>query len=573
MAHALACCLRPALLGALVFSTGCTGENASPAPSSSAAGAGGVNGGPGRGPATADCGVPNAPRAPIRRLTHFEYNRTVRDLLGDATSPADAFPGEQLGNGFGNDADAQPVSTLLAEQYIVAAEQIAARATAPELLGNLAPCAAERASASASDATTERACAQTIVERFATRAYRRPLGSGEAEELLALYDLTRSTSTFASGVAAMLEVLLQSSNFLYRPELGLPEPGRTDLMRPTGDEMASRLSYFLWGSMPDDDLRAAAAAGQLVTNEGVLATATRMLDDARSRPVIRFFFDKLLPIEGLSALKREPTLFPTFTAAMGGLMREETQTFLEHQIFRGPGSWPSVFTADYTFVNGALAAFYGLPGVTGDAFQQVALDTTQRLGLLTQAGMVAGTVHSNRTSPVVRGNFIVKKLMCRVIPLPTGDLLAQVKEPEPYTGATARERFTIHSQNPACATCHQQMDPLGFALENFDAVGLWRAQENNVNIDASGEVPALAGAFGGPVELARKLAESEEVQTCFAQHWLNFAYGRLVGEGERDRCSVDFVRSAFQNSGYNVKALLIALTESDAFRYLPAARE
>lgn len=558
---------RPALLGWLLLSAGCSGENAASAPSSPAVSGGGVSGGPGLAPSA--CGVPQAPRAPLRRLTHFEYNSTVRDLLGDTTSPANAFPGEQLSNGFGNDADAQPVSTLLAEQYIAAAEAIAARATAPELIGNLAPCAA--GIGAATDATTERGCAQTIVERFAVRAYRRPLGSGEADELLALYDLTRNASTFARGVASVLEAVLQSADFLYRPELGVPEPGRTDLMRPTGDEMASRLSYLLWGTMPDEGLRAAAAAGQLVTKEGVLATATRMLDDARSRPVIRFFFDKLLPIQGLATLTREPALFPGFSSAIGALMREETQTFLEHQIFRGPGSWPSVFTADYSFVNGPLADFYGIPGVTGDAFQQVPLDTSKRLGLLTQAGIVAGTVDANRTNPVVRGNFILKKLMCRTIPLPTGDLLAEVKEPDPYTGATARERFTIHSQNATCAACHQQLDPMGFALENFDAVGLWRDQENGVIIDASGELPALGGPFGGPVELARRLAESEEVAACFAQNWLNFAYGRVVGE--RDQCSIDSVQGAFQKAGYDVKALLLALTQSDAFVYLPAVRE
>ncbi len=548
----------------------CTGQLQQPGGAGAQAGQGPIGGTAGSGgiqPAGADCSV--GPRAPLRRLTRFEYNNTAFDLLGDATSPANAFPGEQLGNGFGNDADAQPVSTLLAEQHSAVAEAIAARATAPDVIAKLASCAS--GITATSDAVAEGACVRTIVETFAARAYRRPLVPSEVEELVALYGSIRPGATFAVGVAGVIEAVLQMPEFQYRVELGLPEPGRAHLMRPTSYEMAARLSYFLWGTMPDEGLRSMAAAGRLTSKEDVLSVATTMLDDARSRPMIRFFFDRLLPISGLSSLERDASIYPSFTQAIGALMREETQTFLEHQIFSGPGTWPSVFNADYTFLNGPLAAFYGMPGITGDAFQRVSLDTTRRLGLLTQGGMVAGPVHSNHTNPVVRGNFILKKLMCRVIPLPTGEILAQIKPPDPYTGKTGRERFSLHSQQPVCAACHQQIDPIGFALENFDAVGLWRDQENGVAIDASGEVSFLNGPFSGPVGLAQKLAESPDVQSCFAQNWLSFAYGRVVDA--KDQCSIDSVQTAFQSSGYSVKALLLSLTQADGFLYLPAVRE
>jgi hypothetical protein len=503
-------------------------------------------------------------RASLRRLTRFEYNNTVRDLLGDDTRPANAFPSEEIGNGFGNDADAQPVSSLLAEQYNTVAEDVAQRATAtPEALGTLATCAADITATT--DAATEQACAQQLIEALATRAYRRPLAAGEADELFALHEAFREESDFATSIAGVIEAILQSPDFLYRIERGTAdEQGR---LRPTGHEMATRLSYLLWGTMPDEQLLDAAEAGELATAEGVHAHATRMLDDERSRPVIRFFFDNLLPISALASLERDPARYPTFTAQIGALMREETQTFLEHEIFAGSGTWPGVLTAPYTFVNQPLAEYYGIAGVEGDEFQRVELDTSQRLGLLTQAGVVAGTIHSNETNPVVRGAFIVRHIMCNEIPLPSGDVLEEIKPPDPGSGATARERFSQHSEDVACAGCHALMDPVGLAFENYDPVGLWRDNENGVTIDASGAVPGVPGTAAGPVELVELIASSEATHACFAESWSNFAYGRT--RGPEDACSQDRLAEQFVASGYDIRELLLALTQSDDFLYLP----
>jgi hypothetical protein len=201
----------------------------------------------------------------------------------------------------------------------------------------------------------------------------------------------------------------------------------------------------------------------------------------------------------------------------------------------------------------------------------VELDTTKRLGLLTQGGMVAGPIHSNMTNPVTRGSFIVQKLMCIEIPLPSGDILAQVKPPNPDSGATARERYSAHSADPVCATCHQLMDPVGLAFENYDAVGLWRDTENGVTIDASGAVPNSDEVVPGPVQLVQKIAEAEETPVCFASHWLNFAYGRTLGA--EDECTMERIQVAFAESGYDIRGLLLALTQTDAFLYLPEAQE
>lgn len=501
-------------------------------------------------------------RASLRRLTRFEYNNTVRDLFGDDTLPGNAFPSEEIGNGFGNDADAQPVSSLLVEQYGAVAEAVALRATeTPAALASLAACTSTVTEA------TEADCARTLFGDLLPRAYRRPLQEGELDEVVALQQALRVDATFAVSIAGTLEMVLQSVDFLYRVEHGrLGADGR---LRPTDHELATRLSYFLWGTMPDDMLRAAADAGTLSSANEVRAHAERMLDDVRARPMVRFFFDNLLPISALSALERDDLRYPKYSGAIGALMREETQRFLEHVIFEGTGTWPDALTAEYTFMNQALAEYYGVTGVVGDEFQQVSLDTTQRLGVLTHAGVVAGTIHSNETNPVVRGSFLVQKIMCNAIPLPTGDVLGEIKPPDPDSGATARERFSQHSEDPACVPCHKAMDPVGLALENYDAVGLWRDTENGVTIDASGSVPGTEGTIDGPVELVRKIAGADETQACFAQHWANFAYGRTHDESA-DECVQAAVETAFTESGYDVRALLVALTQTDAFLGMPA---
>ncbi|WP_437626485.1 DUF1592 domain-containing protein [Sorangium sp. So ce1151] len=517
-------------------------------------------------PSACEDGAVHPGRAPLRRLTRFEYNNTVRDLFGDATQPAFSLPSEDVGNGFGNDADALSVSSLLAEQLSTVAEGVARRATAsPDALAKLDPCARNVSPEG------EGACARTIVERIAPLAYRRPLAAGEADELLALYSVGRTDATFDVGIATVIEALLQSPDFLYRVEWGTSDPEHPELRRPTGDEMATRLSYLFWGTTPDDELRMAAQAGELSTKEGVRAQAERMLDDPRARTTIRFFFDNLLPISNLADLERNAEAFPTFSKTIGSLMREETQRFLEHEIFEGTGTWASVLTAPYTFMNGPLAAFYGVSGVTGDEFQKVQLDTTQRLGLLTQAGMMAGTTHSNTTNPVTRGSFVLQKLMCLKIPLPTGDILERVKPPDPYSGATARERFSQHSQDEVCRTCHQFMDPVGFTFENYDAVGLFRTTENDVTIDASGSLPGTPGTVSGPTELVQKLAEAEEVHDCFATRWTEYAYGLTLRA--EDACTKQAITTAFNASGYNVKQLLIDLTQTDAFHYISDAHQ
>jgi len=504
-------------------------------------------------------------RSPLRRLTRFEFNNSVRDLLGDQTEPARAFPSEELGNGFGNDADTQSVSSLLAEQYSKVAEGIALRATeTPAALAKLDPCTMSLTAA------TEVSCASTILSKLSARAYRRPVLPAESEELLALFSAARTEAEFAVALSTPIEAILQAPDFLYRIELG--ERNSSGRLRPSGSEMATRLSFLFWGTMPDATLQAAADSGELSSAAGVLLHAQRMLDDPRARSVTRFFFDNLLPIASLPQLVRDPMMYPSWTPEIGALMHEETQSFIEHEIWNGSGTWPGMLTAPYTFVNDALAKYYGLPPVQGAQFQKVAVDPSQRLGLLTQGALMAGTTTSNFTNPVIRGAFVAKHLMCRPLRLPSDpNILAMVKPPDPYSGKTARERYSAHSRDAVCATCHQQMDPIGLTFESFDAVGHFRTTENGVTIDTSGGLPGTPINVQNALELVKAVAAEEETQACFVSHWLDFAYGRTLKQSDAsDACLKEQLFGAFKASGYNVKQLLLDLTQTDAFLYLPS---
>jgi hypothetical protein len=533
----------------------------------------GTSGAAGTGPAPkcVDQAAVTPGRAPLRRLTKFEYNVTVADLFGDTTKPALALNSELLGNGFGNDADAQPTSGTVVPDFAKVAEEVATRATeTPAALAELDPCASNVTDA------TQSACARSIIESLAPKAFRRAVDAAEVDELLLLSDSVYPVFGFGSAIAAVIEALLQSPEYLYRVEFGVPDAANPQLKRPTGYEMATRLSYLFWQSMPDAELTAAAQSGALDTAEGVRVQAERLLASPRARQTVRFFFDNLLPISAITDVAREEATFPTFSPTIASLMQQETRTFLDYVVFDGAGTWPAVFEADFTFVNGPLSAFYGMTPVTGDAFQRVPLDTTQRLGLLTQGAMLVGTTPSNHTNPVLRGGFVVNKLMCHNVSLPTDPaVLAQVAPPDPYSGATGRDRFSQHSQNPVCLGCHVLMDPIGFALENYDAVGLYRTTENGALIDASGSVPGNEETgeggveIGGPIDLARALAGNADVQACFAANWANFAYGQtLKKEAPDDVCTQESLAGAFAQAGYDIKRLLIELTQQDAFLYL-----
>jgi hypothetical protein len=566
-----------ALLGSLgLLGLGCSGEAATPNPgnaggaSSAAAGtppimngAGSSSvGGAGAPPPPVTCTEPNPGKAPIRRLTRFELNNTLRDLLGDTSRAGDQLPPEAKGNGFSNDAAILSSSRVLIDAYHTIASGVAKTATKDAAaLAKLSSCDVA--------AQGDEACARGFVKDFGRKAFRRPLTDAESAAAYGVYVAGKEGATHAAGLKAVIEMMLQSPQFLYRVEIGTEVPGKS-LRRPTSSELATRLSYLLWGTMPDPALLELAAQHQLDTPEQVKAQAELMLKDTRSRDVVRYFTDTLYGIGGLDGLERTEGTFPTFNASLGPLFRQETERFIEDVVWNGAGDFATLFNASYTFVNGPLAAFYGLPGVTGDGWQRVERDPTKRLGLLTHAGVLAATTPGSRNNPVVRGKFIFEELLCGHVPSPPVEL--NVKEPPADPTRTTRERFAAHREVEPCKGCHVMLDPIGYGLENFDGVGLWRDTENGKPIDASGEFPAsvdVAGAFAGPTDLAKKIAGSQTAQACFAGKWLAFAYGRVPGDA--DACSKNQLETAFNDAHGNVKALLLAATQTDAFLYMPAA--
>jgi len=507
-----------------------------------------------------DCKQPQAGRAPLRRLIRFEYNNTVDELFNISTRPADGLPGEELGTGFGNEADSLGVSRLLVDGYRTVAEQIAKDQTASA--------AAAVATAGCDPAAVgEAACTQKFVTNFLGRAFRRPATAEDLTAYQGAFQRARQIGgDFASGVRAVIARALQAPQFLYRVELGETVDASKKLGRPTGYEMASRLSYLLWGTMPDARLMSAAQQGKLVTAEGIRAEAERLLNDDRAHDVVRYFHGMLLGTLGLDHLERDAGFYPTFKPGMGALFRQETERFLDEVVWKGSGDLAGIFSAPYTFVNGPLAAFYGLPGVTGDGFQKVMLDGSRRAGLLTQASILTLTTPGSRTDPVVRGKWVYTKLLCGKIGDPPPDV---PKLPEPIPGQSVRDRLAAHRAVDPCKSCHRVMDPVGFGFEHYDGVGLWRDRDNDLPIDDSGEIAFgdAAGPFHGPVELGQKLANSKDVRKCFVGNWLTFAYGRA--ETSADSCSRAKLEEAFNESGGNIKALLLSLTQTDAFLYRP----
>ena len=374
---------------------------------------------------------------------------------------------------------------------------------------------------------------------------------------------------FEDGIEVVLQVMLQSPSFLYRPELGEGTPIEGDVVPFTSWEMATKLSYMLWNTMPDDALFAAAEADELQTKEQIAAQATRMLEDEKARDLVRNFHTQWLQLTHLDSVTKDTGVYPAYQSSLRGLWKEEIQTFVEQVMLEGDGSLETLLTADYSFMNEELASFYGddvLDSVAGAEFRQVQVDPERRAGFLTSAGLMATHANLNQSSPVFRGKFVREQLMCNTLPLPPNDLVIEPPQLDPTK--TTKEQFEEIGANPACAGCHTLMNPIGFIFEHYDGIGQWRDQQNGKNIDATGEVVQtddIDGDYDGAVELASALAGSTQVRECVSSQWFRFAYNRTVTA--EDSCSVEQLNDVFRSSGFNIKALLVALTQTNAFLY------
>ena len=500
-------------------------------------------------------------RAPLRRLTRAEYISTVTALFGDVTATAAELPEEVRSVPIGNWAESQTVGLEQASAYSRIAKQLAERATRDaEALAKLAPCAAQ--------SKPDAACARITIETLASKAFRRAPTEQESSELLALHAaISADGADFAQATAAVITAILQAPDFLYRIEWGTDAGPRPDVRRLTGDEMATRLSYLFWGSSPDDGLRAAAQAGALLEPDGIAREAARLLDDPRAHAGLAAFFDDFLELYRLPQLERSD---PAFSADLGVWLGRATQRFLEAQIFEKDANFPGVLSADKAFVNGRVSSLFGVAGITGDEWREVALDPTQRLGLLTQPSQLMLSSPWGGANPTRRGYRIMERVLCRYVPPEPPNLAPVILEP-PNGSVTTRQRWNLSLSSPICASCHRDMDQLGFAFENFDAMGRYRSQEQGLEIDTKVDVTGL-GPTNGPIELVTRLASLPETQACFARRFAEFGLGKSLATDPEGACLMQDIARRFEASGYNVRRLLLELTQTDAFLYLPKDR-
>jgi hypothetical protein len=498
------------------------------------------------------------PPAPLRRLTRVEYDNTVRDLLGDTSAPAEHFPPDEVAGVFSNDAQSLSVTPLLAEKYMDAAELLAARAVSN--LPALVDCDWSQLG--------EETCARDFVTRFGRRAYRRPLREPEVVRLMTLYTGARAEpqADFAWGIEVLVQAFLQSPQFLYRFEPATPTAADRKLARLTPHELATRLSYLVWGTMPDPWLGAKADAGELASADQLGTTVREMLDDPRARPALAEFYRQWLGLGALADLYKDPKVYPEFTPALRDALEGEVPAFVEQVLFRQDASLTSLLTAPLVSGQGPLAAFYGVPSSDGLENPIVAADPAQRSGILTLASVLSVYGLPNQSSPIHRGKLVRERLLCQALSPPPPGVIVTAPEVDP--GRPTSERFAAHRANPACAGCHDLMDPIGLGFEEYDGIGRFRTTDGGLAVDDSGHVTGttdIDGDFRGARALATELAGSAQVQNCVALQWFHYAFGRPEQAG--DRCALQAMDQAFEQSGGDLRELLVALSQTDSFSY------
>ena len=487
-----------------------------------------------------------------------EFGNSLLSLTCDGSAtpglpgdPAKDLPAESRPTGFPFDSsDGALATSVHVDQYWKAASLLADAALAD--VTNLLPC---------DIAIDPEACAQDFVADFGRRTFRRPLSDAERSKYTAQILGAPDTTT---GIRNVLRTMLSSPLFLYRSEIG--EPLGDGTFRLTPHETATLLSYTFWATTPDAELLAAADDGALATPAGIEAQARRLIADPRSRPVLDTFTVQWLGIEKVASISKDPALFPEWNDALSASMLEETRRLVSHTVFEGSGKFEDLLLSETTFVDATLAAFYGAPAPES-GFSSVPSPANREAGLLGHASVLSAYAYSNQSSPILRGLFVRRNLLCQEFPAPPADA-ATVPPIDP--DATTRERFSQHSSDPVCHSCHQYIDDLGFGFEKFDAVGRYRETENGKPIDAAGDmndVESLGSNTHAPFEslrgLGEHLAQSRSAKACFAKQTYRFTMGRL--ETADDVCGIDELATAFEQSGGDIQELWIQLTHLDEF--------
>jgi hypothetical protein len=500
---------------------------------------------------------------PLRRLTKVEYDNTIRDLLGVSTSAGDKLTPDQGAHNSGFSMGGAITGSDDARAVFASAEEIATSAIAK--LGTLLPCGSVPTARADQDA-----CADKFVESFGLRAFRRPLAASELADLRALYRAHRDASigdSFEQSMEAVIAAMLQTPNFLYHWEVA-PEGSMKDgaLLRLGPYELASRLSYLFWASMPDTALFTAAHDGKLNSPDDVAREARRMMGDEKAKAGLQDFFLQMLEIGDLTDLGKDPSL--NYSPDLAHSMENETRNFVSSLFFGNgaDGKLTTLLTSPNTTVDAGLAKVYGISGVTGTATKQVALDANQRAGIFTQASFLTAKADEVTSHPVKRGDAVLRRVLCTELIIPANLVVPPLPEPKP--GQTTRERFDQHAASP-CATCHVLIDPVGFAFEHYDAVGAWRATEEGKNVDATGTftVGTKMLKVDGAVDMMKQLAATPEARDCIATQWLRYTLRRRELDGEAP--SLKVLESTLGTSG-DLRELMVAATKARTFTHRAA---
>jgi hypothetical protein len=504
-------------------------------------------GGPGAGASAIpiDCKQVQVGPRRLWRLTPKQYDNAITDLFGMESHFGDGLPADEVVHGFSNNSEAMQVTSLMADKLQSAAQDISGRVE----LSRLAPCAS---------ASKDDNCLREVATKFGERIFRRPLQPVESDRYVAL---AKTAADFESGARLMLLALLQSPNFLYRFELGKHATGTRFVLDDY--EIASELSFLLWQTTPDETLLAAARSGTLHEPAQVRVHVDRMLQSPRAKPVVRAFVFEWLGLSAVTNVPKDTARFPELTADIRAALLAEAERFVDHVMFESSSSLSALLTTPVTYLDSALATFYGL-SQPADPAQPVSLESQGRRGILTLGATMLTHARSNDSSPVHRGKLVRERMLCQILPPPPPGIVVQPPPLDP--SKTTRERYAAHSSVEPCSSCHRLMDPIGLSFEHFDGIGRFRADDNGKPIDARGEIldsKTSNGSFDGVSQLIDKLDASPDVEACYSLSWLRFAYG--LKESAESACVVESMQQALTDSGGSVSAIFSALTQSEQF--------
>lgn len=494
-----------------------------------------------------------------RRLSHIEYQTTIKSLLPDLEIGEVPLTRDPSHHGFENRAELLVPSPLLVEQYGAAAESVGVLVA--ENLDVVLPC-------DPGSAEEEIACGEQFLEEFAPKVFRRPLLPDEQSDYLDFFVQERDASGFAAAVQLTVEVLLQSPQFLYRLEFGEAADGQSEIVQLSNHEIASRLSFLLTSSGPDDELFEVAESGVLHSSDVREEQARRLLSEPNAGLMMADYHRQWLDLDRLAEESKDRDVYPAYTDELQASIREETDRFVKRVLWQGDGKLSSFLMSNVAVVNPMLAELYGVEASTED-WSEVELDPTQRAGWLTRANFLASRAHKVNGSPPLRSVFVLEKFICVEPPPPPPDVdLSEPIATGEEAAVTNRQRFEARIEPAACQGCHSVIDTIGYGFEHYDAIGGYRETDNGVAVDATGELKHtdVDGPFTGAVELSQRLADSVTVRQCVAKQWFEYAMGRELSAA--DQCRFEQLQEEFERADGDIRELLVAWVKSPEFVHL-----